>query len=217
MMKKIDVKNMQFVNRDTVSRTLFDQIVWERDTAIWQLRQLGYGFGEKIRTDGDLISRQAAIDAFCKECYDTDGEICNRDDVCGNVMILKNLPSAQPTHKDNSNTLDALDCISRQAAIYAIDAICSPESCKSFLDKGSNDCEVCQVDACMKALDALPSAQRKGKRGEWIDTNTGRECSVCGRSWEFITGIPAEVWNYNFCPNCGSYNGADMRGEDDDI
>ena len=44
----------------------------------------------------DLIDRQAAIDAFCKECYDTDGEICDRDNVCGNVMILKNMPSAQP-------------------------------------------------------------------------------------------------------------------------
>lgn len=43
----------------------------------------------------DTIYRQAAIDAFCKECYDTDGEICNRDDVCGNVMILKALPSAR--------------------------------------------------------------------------------------------------------------------------
>lgn len=45
----------------------------------------------------DTIYRQAAIDAFCKECYDTDGEICDRDDVCGNVKILKGLPSAQPT------------------------------------------------------------------------------------------------------------------------
>ena len=44
----------------------------------------------------DTIYRQAAIDAFCKECYDTDGEICDRDNVCGNVMILKNMPSAQP-------------------------------------------------------------------------------------------------------------------------
>lgn len=102
-MDLIDLKNMPLTNPDYVSRAVVEQIIWERDTAIGQLRQLGYEFGEKIRTDGDLISRQAAV--------------------------------------------------------YAIDAICSPESCKSFLDKGSNDCEVCQVDACIKALDTIPSAQ----------------------------------------------------------
>ncbi|MBQ1792390.1 MAG: hypothetical protein II008_19600 [Oscillospiraceae bacterium] len=36
-----------------------DQLRWERDTAIQQLKELGYGLGEKPRTDGDTISRQA--------------------------------------------------------------------------------------------------------------------------------------------------------------
>ena len=104
----------------------------------------------------DLIERQALLEALLSEEYD-ERQYCFP---CKKVLdTIEAVPSVIPKQKPDSNTLDALDCISRQAAIYAIDAICSPESCKSFLDKSSNDCEVCQVDACMKALDALPSAQ----------------------------------------------------------
>jgi len=36
---------------DTVSRKLYEQVVWERDTAISQLRKLGYGLGEEVRNN----------------------------------------------------------------------------------------------------------------------------------------------------------------------
>lgn len=36
---------------DVVSREAYDQIKWERDTAIAQLEELGYGLGEEIRHD----------------------------------------------------------------------------------------------------------------------------------------------------------------------
>lgn len=36
---------------DVVSREAYDQIKWERDTAIAQLKELGYGLGEEIRHD----------------------------------------------------------------------------------------------------------------------------------------------------------------------
>lgn len=52
---------------ETVSRKVYEQISWERDIAVMQLKDLGYGLGEKIRTDGDLISRQGAIDALMDE------------------------------------------------------------------------------------------------------------------------------------------------------
>lgn len=32
---------------DTVSRSAYEQIMWERDTAVQQLKDLGYGLGEK--------------------------------------------------------------------------------------------------------------------------------------------------------------------------
>lgn len=41
---------------------VIEQIKWERDVAIEQLKNLGYGLGEKIRAEKDCISRQAAID-----------------------------------------------------------------------------------------------------------------------------------------------------------
>lgn len=41
-----------------------EQIKWERDTAIQQLKDLGYGLGEKPRTDVDAISRKEAIVAL---------------------------------------------------------------------------------------------------------------------------------------------------------
>jgi len=44
---------------ETVSRKVYEQISWERDIAVMQLKDLGYSLGEKIRTDGDTISRQA--------------------------------------------------------------------------------------------------------------------------------------------------------------
>lgn len=47
---------------NTVSRGVFEQVMWERDTAIEQLRELGYGLGQKIEPCDDAVSRQAVID-----------------------------------------------------------------------------------------------------------------------------------------------------------
>lgn len=81
-----------------------EQIKWERDTAIQQLKELGYGLGEKVRTDGGTISRQAAIDALCSVC----GNDCDKTEfvydapqwdqviMCPEHYALTTLPSAQP-------------------------------------------------------------------------------------------------------------------------
>ena len=65
---------------ETVSRKVYEQISWERDIAVMQLKDLGYSLGEKIRTVGDTISRQAANTKIKKyrkkpvviEAYQTD-------------------------------------------------------------------------------------------------------------------------------------------------
>lgn len=75
------------------SRSYIDQIKWERDIAVQQLKELGYGLGEKIRTDKDTISRQAAIDVHCELCGDRGR--CNGD-ICPDVEVFQLLPSAQP-------------------------------------------------------------------------------------------------------------------------
>ena len=92
------------LEQDTVSRAVYLQCAWERDVAIEQLKELGYSFGEKIRTDNDTISRQAAIDAVCKACsMDTDYHNCTGykpdSDWCDELVALRLLPSAHPERK----------------------------------------------------------------------------------------------------------------------
>ena len=41
---------------DKVSVEVYKQVTWERDIAIAQLKELGYEFGEKIRTSDDCVS-----------------------------------------------------------------------------------------------------------------------------------------------------------------
>ena len=64
--KEIDGIDEEAINNAITIIGSFEQIKWERDTAIAQLKELGYEFGEKIRTDDDYISRQAVIDAIDK-------------------------------------------------------------------------------------------------------------------------------------------------------
>lgn len=47
---------------DTVSRGAYEQVMWERDVAIGQLKELGYGLGQKIEPCDDAISREAVIE-----------------------------------------------------------------------------------------------------------------------------------------------------------
>ena len=42
---------------DTVSRGVFEQVMWERDTAIEQLRKLGYELGQKIEHCDDVLDK----------------------------------------------------------------------------------------------------------------------------------------------------------------
>ena len=68
-----------------------DQIRWERDTAIQQLKDLGYGLGEKPRTDGDCISRQAVKKWLAKWEGYIDADIIARMQ-----YRVIDIPSAQP-------------------------------------------------------------------------------------------------------------------------
>lgn len=68
-------------------RGYIEQIRWERDTAIQQLKELGYGLGEKPRTQPDF-------DEWCYSCkeYDSERHCCPR----WNRVIRKTLEDAQP-------------------------------------------------------------------------------------------------------------------------
>lgn len=62
---------------------------------------------------------------------------------------------------------------------------------------------------CADMVEEMPTVEPMRKKGEWERKHDGVYCSCCYLGWDFITGIPSEAENYNFCPNCG----ADMRGE----
>ena len=56
------------------SRALIEQIRWERDLAIGQLEELGYGLGEKIQTQSErkrgrwTLKENVFGVAYCSEC-----------------------------------------------------------------------------------------------------------------------------------------------------
>jgi len=108
-----------------------EQITWERDTAIDQLQTLGYGLGEEPSTDGDLISRQVAINDLegkdPSQIWDTaDVEVWINElpsvqpDLAQILAYECGKASAQPTQTNMPNALKALDCVERQAAIDAL-------------------------------------------------------------------------------------------------
>ena len=124
----------------------------------------------------DLIDRQAAIDAvmeFMPSLTTPDGtgefdaEIFAAQEMFVDIgQALSNLPSAQPdlqqscnqlaTDCNTHNTLDALDCISRQAAIDAIEQMQmpimrSPFTEEQFVFSGMSE--------ALHAIKDLPSAQ----------------------------------------------------------
>lgn len=74
---------------ERVKKNVYEQCKWERDTALQQLKDLGYGLGEKPRVDGDAISRKQAI-SLIKE-YERDST-CPLD----YVSIIKQVPSIEP-------------------------------------------------------------------------------------------------------------------------
>lgn len=73
--KKYTPKNTELPG--TVSRGVFEQVMWERNIAIEQLHELGYEFGQKIEQCADTISRERAIKDVCfmmLDCFDADEE-----------------------------------------------------------------------------------------------------------------------------------------------
>ena len=179
--RKMGTQESKLYWRDEV----LDQYKWERDIAIQQLKELGYGFGQEPKTDGDTISRQAAIDAVSEACFELRGVFGRCEDA------LKALPPAEPELAKYSPKLDNEngELISRQAAIDLVGQ-------HIFYDDYENTDEL----SLISGLRALPSVQPERKKGKWIDDGDCLICSCCKKAYTFSGS--------NFCPNCG----ADMRG-----
>lgn len=71
-----------------------EQIKWERDTAIKQLNELGYGLGEKIKPCEDAVSRQA-VDEIKELMTDMNGNTV----YAVRVSDIRQLPPVTPASK----------------------------------------------------------------------------------------------------------------------
>ena len=103
------------------------------------------------------------------------------------------------------NRMSDKDTIYRQDAIDAINA---------YLGLSAVSRTIQNMTSIQEILENLPSAEPR-KKGKWIEQDAGGdgvfyECSVCKDAFTLMDGTPSDN-NYNFCPNCGSYN----RGEEE--
>ena len=91
---------------DMVHIGTLHQVMWERDVAIEQLKELGYGLGQKIEPCEDAISR----DAVLKKQYriDDSATLSTRDVV--NVEDIEDAPSVTPSRGWEEMTVPCENC-----------------------------------------------------------------------------------------------------------
>ena len=115
------------------------------------------------------------------------------------------------------------DLISRRAAIEALKGLPTWWADAGGYYGGAQPPMVALLDPedAVSAIENLPSAQPE-RKGEWIikdNPGTGWYRVTCSECWEDVTSTapcigfyPNAKVTWDYCPNCGSYNGGD---EDD--
>ena len=147
--------------------------------------------------------------------------------ICQSIkFILENSDYTEAVEEALNMAIEALqqeptaeyssDIISRQGAIDALyDKGLSMTAWGELLAMKWSDIQTC--------IELLPSADRP--TGHWIEKEVfdnqdseviesyqSARCSHCGKY--HTTPYSYFFDNYNFCPNCGSYNGGDTDGSD---
>lgn len=83
------------LSEESVSKAVVEQIQWERDIAIEQLKDLGYELGEKPR-EGDLISRTDLLNKIFQHAEGRDYDGVNLLNI-PHIDIIENMQSAEKT------------------------------------------------------------------------------------------------------------------------
>ena len=104
------------------------------------------------------------------------------------------------------------DLISRQAVFYVLE--------NKMIDRPlASDRWV--IRDIGKAIESLPTVEPKRPKGEWVLKDHLWECDQCGCRINRVEPLKGHIWNFKFCPNCGSRMcredgecGAKMEGGD---
>ena len=151
--------------------------------------------------DKDTIYRQGAVEAL------KNAEPLVRDFGYYKVIeTIRLLPSAEPEINKLKliRTMNAGIIATNTEDVYSCGMRNGIRWCKALLE-----------DDPQKFEDASQYAKPERKKGRWIEKDDCwdgiyYECSVCKDSFTLIDGNPSDN-NYNFCPNCGSYNGGEQE------
>ena len=147
----------------------------------------------------DTISRQAAIDALCKNGLEKEcsGQLvmamCEAKQWA--IDTIEQLPSAQP-EINCSEFPNNSDIISRQAAIEVIDAVFPVDPMKSEYAQGI----ACGAALAKTYVEQLPPAEPK--RGRWIPDRSGAFC--CSHCMEPCATYVMMKPRDRFCKMCGA-------------
>ena len=161
-----DLSTDSSTESSTVSLGVFEQVKWERDIAIKQLKELGYGFGEKIRTDEDCIRREDALMTLTGEWTEPTDELIYRF-----IKRIKNLPPVKPKFTDEEiQTMQDLEQAEIQKAYEIGKGERQIGHCK--------DCKFFEYDSVAK-VDGIPLIVAHEICSRWGDGCKTKEDGYC--------------------------------------
>ena len=115
---------------------------------------------------------------------------------------------------EGEKTIDAL-----QNAIKALEQEpCGDAVSRRAVNEIINDAYYLKIDdgaALQESIHQLPSVTPQPKMGRWVeedmfDGDVAYRCTNCNGVFSLIDGTPKDN-EYNYCPNCGSYNGGNAE------
>lgn len=132
----------------------------------------------------DLISRQAAFIALNKRAENV--SLKTRIGLLDAVRVIDDLPSVEPEKCG--------DCISRQAALNALEALEQDAPSEEHLSA---------IFDCEDTIKRLSPVEPERKPGKWVHMVGWWECNQCHAEYTDMPTCMGEAL-YGYCPMCGA-------------
>ena len=155
---------------------------------------------------------KAKLECMIRDVSGCDDD-CNRK-LCGECHLnyeQGNMGEQKEYLRMSIEALERESCenvVNREAVLDAISRI---GLCKSSTN------EVQAVKECLRAVEDLPSVTPQPKMGYWIGIDEKPheyyKCDGCGYIISYTAKIEPHT-EYNYCPQCGSYNGGGNNGNE---